>query len=162
MFHMQFFFPTYQSIEINLKAYTNNNILVKNEHGKILETNEAGYKKIKTGNSSYGALIVEEGSKITVENIYFSGFETDFINTIVVEITNNKGKVDVIKCDFEFGESKYYKFNYDCNSGEIKDISFTKTWIMFIEEYWKLLLFILVTIIFISIAIIKIIKKKYT
>ena len=159
------FFPVYEYVEVNLNNYKNNIITIKDGSGKILETNEKGKIRLEDGTGFSGSLIVSKGEKIVIDNLYSAAqdVDKDYIKTILIEITNNLGNTDIIKCEFELRETKYYYFNYDCNSGKVEpyDVNNTEelTKVSFLKEHKDIIIIALILVtVLISVFIIR--KKE--
>lgn len=114
------FFPVYQYVEIDMKNYKNNSIEILDENNNVLETNNKGNLRLKEGIGESGSLIIEKGSKIIIDNLYSAAqdVENDCINSLNINITNNKGTVDTISCNFTQRKSKYIYVSYDCDNGQ--------------------------------------------
>ena len=89
--------------------------------------------------------------------------DNDYIKTVLIEITNNLGNTDTIKCEFELRETKCYYLNYDCNTGKIEqyDVNNTEelTKVSFFEEH-KDIIIIAIILVTVLISVFVIGKKK--
>ena len=115
------FFPIYEHIELELKNYNNNQVIVKDKDENILTTNKYGLERLSNGTGNSGSLIVKEGQTTIIDNLYSAAqdVENDYLPVISIEITNNDNTTSTISCVFEERTSKYIYITYDCESNAV-------------------------------------------